>query len=878
MGTTGTVVSTYRIQFSPYFRFSDAAGLAGYLESLGISHVYASPILEAVPGSVHGYDMTDFSRIREELGGEDSFVQLNGELRKHSIGWIQDFVPNHMAMDLNNPYLADVLSRGRSSEYSEFFDIDWNHWAIGSGKMALPVLGETYSAALSREMFSFVLRESICLEYGDGLYPVSPESLESLLGSDLAREWLSHRGNGRGDPGVPEELKARVESALSEANSSPDRIDRALKLQHYSLRYWKSSANEINYRRFFAVNGLICLREERPEVFATVHGKILELAGSGYFDGIRIDHVDGLFSPAGYLRKLRSEIGGLYLVVEKILEQDESLDENWPVSGTTGYDFLSHVTPVFCSSGNSHGLDAVYSRFTGEEYREETMALESKRSVIASLFPGVMDNLAMLFWRELRRKPYGRDITFRGLLEALEELLVHMPIYRTYIDDGDPSSRGLKLLNSVIQAARSGRADLAPELTALETLINGYQEDETAAAALQTLQQYMPGIYAKSIEDRLFFTYNRLISLNEVGINPFHASNSVESFHNFNMARRSIFPTTMNVLSTHDTKLSEDIRARINVISEMPAEWEAVLAGLGSMNSRHRRKFNGKECPSRNEEYYFYQLLAGSLPLDGGDAGSYAERLKAHLLKSIREAGVNTSWGSPDRAYERQYTRFIDEALKSALPREILRFISTVVFHGCINSLSQKTLQMTCPGVPDIYQGTEIWNYSFVDPDNRREVNFHGISKALAALVSDQRPLDQKFGEYMKSYTDGRVKLFLTSRLLDLRKRFPDLFLSGTYSPVEASGRFHENLIAFSRKYGNTSLLVAVPRLTVELSRDRYPVGKEVWDGTSLNIPEELRRPMVNVLTGETLDLSGSETAEAGMVLNLSPVAVLLSR
>lgn len=887
MGATQTVVSTYRLQFSPYFRFQDATAISGYLRDIGISHVYASPIFEAVPGSLHGYDETDFTTIRRELGGEAAFRDTIMHLRDYSLGWIQDFVPNHMAMGTDNPYLVDIFMKGQASQYARYFDIDWNHRAFGSGRVCLPILARPYYSELKEGKLRFVMRDSPMLQYGDTELPVSEESYGKLIGPKLRsrmRYELYYTDNNRERPSRKEPddvdgLNNEITRALDAVNGNPEKMDEIIREQKYVLRYWKTTNNEVNYRRFFAVNGLIGLRQEDREVFDGVHRKIFDMIREGLIDGVRIDHIDGLFDPIEYLRALRRETGDSFLVVEKILEQDESLDESWPVQGTTGYDFLGHVTPIFCSGSNSKDIDSVYGDFAGSQLTDEKIVESLKLEASNSLLNGVLDNLALIFWDSIREKIYGRDATLSGIREAIGLLMVHMPVYRTYISGGDPEKKGLSLLNSIMQASHAGRDDLDVEFAALGEFLNSYLEDPSAAMALQTLQQYMPAVFAKSVEDTLFFLYNRLISMNDVGMNPFHVSNSVDGFHNFNLARFYSYPSSMNALSTHDTKYSEDIRARINVLSEIPEEWRSAIDRWHAMNSAHGEVIGRRECPSRNEEYYFYQLLMGSLPSGSEVDQDYRDRLENALLKSLREAERNTSWHDPDITYERHYLMFVRGVLNNTQFMEDTRdLLSLVAFHGFLNSISQKILQMACPGIPDIYQGTEVWNFNFVDPDNRRKVDFDRISGLFDGIRKDNREPAEKLEDYLENYKDGRIKLLVTSKLLKLRKEFPDVFLSGSYIPVPSEGDHAENIVVFIRECNGKAILVAVPRLTVGLGKLSIPLGEKIWRDTFIKVPGEGRRIFCDWFSGKRVDLSVGDRVRVGDIMQDSPFTVLVSR
>lgn len=889
MEARNPVISTYRIQFSPAFTFRDAGGISTYLAELGISHLYASPIMEAIPGSVHGYDMTDFSRIREELGGETDFNALNSRLKDNGIGWIQDFVPNHMAMDTRNPYLRDILEKGRLSEFSRFFDIYWNHQAFQEGKICFPILHRPYYLELTGDNFSFGIENGLVLRYRNINIPLDPISYGKLLGRDLSTMALNfysgkYRFNyGGTNPSMKvdkNELEGKISEKLAESVNDRKLIDDVISMQNYSLRHWTSTAYEINYRRFFAVNKLICLREEDSEVFGEVHQKLLSLVSSLKIDGIRIDHVDGLFNPGKYLNKLRNLTGNVYIVVEKILEKEELLNGKWPVQGTTGYDFLGIVASVMCSPSGFHSLDTFYRKFVGEDFERGVTLYYLKLETMDRLFPGVLEIVANEFWKSMRRRPYGRDLTFQGMKNALREILAHSPIYRTYLPDEPSPASQIAILNSSIADARESKKGFSEYFDAFELFINSYARDRDALRAIQVMQQYMPAVYAKPIEDRLFYIFNRLISLNDVGINPFDEPVSPEGFHEFNKSRLKRNPTTMNTVSTHDTKVSEDVRARIDVLSEIPEELEKYVQEWHNINSALLAITNGKECPSRNEEYYAYQLLLGSYPVHKEELEKYGERILGHLVKSIREAGINTSWDEPDPAYEAQYSSFMNSLLDASINQRFIesfgKLQKVVSFHGFLNSISQKILQLTVPGVPDIYQGTEVWNFNLVDPDNRRKVDFQRLVDLQHTVRREFQRDHGVIASYLDKPGDGKIKMLVTTVLLTLRREMPEVFLYGSYIPIYADGPRKGNLVAFARSYEEKSVIVVVPRLTVSLGKMKLPLGNETWSGNSIKIPVGISGDFENVFTGRVHSLQPGVIVQMEDLLEQTPFSVLV--
>ncbi len=817
-----------------------------YLAELGISHLYASPIFNSVPDSTHGYNITDFSGIRQEIGGENEFRELNSLFRRRSVGWIQDFVPNHMAMHPLNHYLYDVLKFGSSSKYANFFDIDWNHPIVGKGKLLLPILSNSYPEELHSGRFTFSDGDDPSIHYGSLTFPVT---IPDESGGDELTD------------------KPEIDPAL---------LDRILSHQHYSFGSWKSSRREINYRRFLNVNGLICLKEEDDFTFTEVHRKLVELVREDLFDGFRLDHVDGLYDPEDYMNRLRKLIEEKYVVMEKILQQGEQLSPYWKADGTTGYDFLSCANAVFCSDTGLQQLENVYREFIDEDSTVIRDIHEIKNRVINDLYLGDMDNIVRQIFG-LFSSTDNLDISPESLREAIKEILSEMPVYRTYVGIHDHPD-DLSSLDSAIDNASKRRTDLVKELNLLRTLVEECRSDQGKLAAVRRLQQFMPAVFVKSIEDRVFFTFNRLISLNEIGFNPYSPQASVDAFHRFNSQRLDSFPVSLSALSTHDTKFSEDIRARINVISELSSEWRELVSTWSGMNEPYRSNVSGKPCPSANEEYYIYQLLVGSYPFHREEE-SYQDRLMQHLQKSIREAYVNTSWIDPDQRYEKQYMEFMTGLLNHEQNPEFwtsfLKFGSTVSFHGGLNSIGQKILQMTSPGVPDTYQGTEVWSYNFVDPDNRRNIDFARLSQMLQEIRNGEVSFEYLIDLYPDDLSSGYLKLLVTRECLKLRKSHPDLFLKGSYTPVDVTGEHRENLIAFLRREGRYSLLVLVPRLTSDLGVQRLPIGVDAWKDTAITIPSSEGLVFRDIFSHRVVDLTGKKQILVSSILEKSPFSIL---
>jgi (1->4)-alpha-D-glucan 1-alpha-D-glucosylmutase len=788
----------------------------GYLSSLGISHVYCSPLLQAAAGSSHGYDVVDPHRINEELGGEPGFRRFAGVLAEHGLKLLLDVVPNHMATaGRSNPWWWDLLLHGKSSPYAGYFDIDWDPaMSHLKGKVLLGVLSDRYGhelqaglLTLDREGDEFIVR------YHDTEFPISRESLEGQQVDALSRDL--------------------------------DALDALLQRQHYRLAYWRTAQEELNYRRFFTVDSLIGLRVELEQVLKDSHRLVFELLASGDVAGLRIDHVDGLLDPIAYLSALRAAAPAAYVVVEKVLEQDERLPSEFPVQGTTGYDFVSRVDGLFVDSQNEEPMTALYHAFSGESLTFAEVARACKQEMMVSDLAPDLERLTSLLVEICERYRGQRDRTRRELQDAIREVAAELKVYRTYARPGLARDEDRNRIAAAVAEAGHRRPEMDPELLGFigELLLiehDGHMEREFAAR----FQQFTPAVMAKGVEDTAFYRYNRLVSLNEVGGDPARFGRPVEAFHATCAHIASDWPATMLTLSTHDTKRSADVRARLGLLSEIPLEWGDAVRRWADHNQRYRPQ----GYPDRNIEYLMYQTLVGAWPIE-------VSRLTEFLRKAAREGRTHTSWLNPDSGYEDTLAQFAGQVIADTdFVSDLENFMGRhqIVALGRTVSLAQVTLLLTCPGVPDLYQGTEVWDLSLVDPDNRRQVDYDRRER----LLSDVR--DMSSAEAMARADDGAPKLWLIARLLDERRRRPDLFESASYLPLTAVGAKAPHVVSFARD----RLVVIVPRLHVGLAGD--------WTGTALTLPPGRWR---NVLTGEEQD--GLAPIELGTLLRAFPVAVL---
>ena len=924
--------ATYRLQFNGDFTFSEASALVPYLAELGVGDLYASPYLKARPGSTHGYDVVDPTSLNPELGSERGYWQMVEALRDHDMGQLLDIVPNHMGVGSDNALWYDVLESGRASPYASFFDIDW--FPTGKqelhGKVLLPILGDHYRVALERGEVNLAFDAeagAFFVDYYEHRFPIDPRTYPLLLGSTSLPDASEHRrevgrlvtafGNLPGRDVTDEEsvaTRARdvasLKSDLGDLCARYSEVARAveervrwlneegvealhslLEAQAYRLAHWRVASDEINYRRFFAVNDLAGVRVEDESIFAATHGFILRLIEQGAVDGLRIDHPDGLRDPTAYLDRLHDAVLGVagepvYTLVEKILAHEENLPDDWPVSGTTGYDFTNLVNGLFVDPAGEAGIDESYRSFLGGSIDFPKLLLGCKHKVMRE---ALASELNALSYHLLAIAGHGRshDFSFESLRRALSEVVAHFPVYRTYIGPGRISGADREHLDVAVRRAKEGSDGDPSVFDFISDVVLRAPRDTGALAFTNRFQQYTGPVMAKGMEDQALYVYNRLVSLNEVGGEPEHFGVSVHEFHRQNAERLARWPHSMLSTSTHDTKRSEDVRARINVLSEIPGEWHQGIEHWRELNAPLRGEIDGEPAPSPNDEYLLYQTILGAWPLGEMDEATleeFCDRVKAYMEKAIREAQVSTSWTDPNEGYEEAVASFVDGTLSLDGPflGAFLPFQQGVARTGAMNGLSQTLLKMTSPGVPDVYQGNEIWDFSLVDPDNRRPVNFEQRKRLLAAL----RALDPSDVSTLLEdgvWQDGRPKLYSTRKALETRRKSPELFAGGEYIALEVSGGRKENLVAFARKHREEVAITVAPRLYAKLTPAEGSLlpAQEAWQDTSILLPHELAGVAYrNVLTGETMathEHDGRPSLDAGRLLRNFPFALLAS-
>ena len=938
------ILSTYRLQLHAGFRFAQVRDLVPYLAALGVSHVHCSPILAARRGSLHGYDVTDPTRLNPALGTEDELRALAATLHAAGLGMVLDVVPNHMAASAENPFWEDVLTHGSGSPFARMFDIEWRSSEPSSRpRVVLPVLGDLRVHALERgELRLRLIDGRVRVGYHEHEWPLDPLSLHTLLplvaeeaeragvAVDLVASVRAHgrmlralaRRRARSQPAREDlarragEAAARMgdllrsepalgdaaERAIAEFGGGPDgarRLRRLLDIQRYRVVFWRRAARELNYRRFFDVNELVALHMEDPEVFDRTHARVLEWCHEGIIDGFRVDHPDGLLDPLAYLRRLADEAfewraDARYPVwVEKILMRNELLPAAWPVAGTTGYDFLNQVERVFVHPTGFAQVEQDYARLIRRRLSFALAAETGKRDALeGGLSPGVR-----LLTTRLLRLADGTPpaLTANAARTALVEVITALPVYRTYIDRHSPTGTAAdrRLLEEAIALARSRGRALVSALDHLEAVLLGppgteAEREQLRLRFVQRFQQFSGPAMAKGVEDTAFYSWVPLASLNEVGGAPEVEGDTVAALHAGAAARAHTWPRAMLTVTTHDTKRTADLRARLDVLTELPDEWEERAYRWRRLTRPLQRRTPDGNAPDVNTLYLFFQSLIGLWPVDEVVDAACREaltgRLQEYMLKAVREANRRTSWLDPDAVYESAVTEYVAGALdpdrSGAFLSDVAGFAERIAAAGWWNAIARTVLQLTSPGIPDIYQGDELWNLALVDPDNRRAVDFDRRRRMLDELAdagqrgADTSALDALVGRP----ADGRLKLLVTHQLLQARRSRPELFACADYQPLEAAGPRARQVVAFARRAGQAWLVAVVPRLlTSACAGSALPVGPTFWRDTTLTLPAELNgRPLECVLAGTAVAPAG-RTLPLGAALGRLPVAVLLA-
>jgi (1->4)-alpha-D-glucan 1-alpha-D-glucosylmutase len=881
-------VSTYRLQLHKNFTFKDASAIAQYLYDLGVSHVYSSPYLQAAPDSMHGYDVVDHQRVNEELGGAVAHERFSKTLGENGLGQVLDIVPNHMAIGSQNRFWWDVLENGASSRYASFFDIDWHPQEERlRDKVLVPILSDQYGRVLESGGIK-VLRSGsqFLVEAASQTLPIAPTSLPAILAKAAVyaqSDTLSFLAASFGrlpapsyedrhtvlsrhrDKVVITTLLDRlckddhgaceaIDRAIDELNADHDSLDDLLNRQNYRLSYWKTADQQLGYRRFFDVNTLIGLRMERPHVFDETHALILDWLKRGVLDGIRVDHPDGLRDPMGYFKRLRKAAPDAWIIGEKILAAGEFLREEWPIDGTSGYDFLNVALGLLVRPQGMAELRTVYGEFTGQPVDFPPIAHDKKIAVTMEALGSDVNRLANIFVDICENHRDQRDFTRSDIRRAIRELAGCFAIYRTYVVPQEGSrpneitAEDRRFIGKAVQCAKDNRTDMDPglfdfmeQVLTLET--NGRLESEFVLR----FQQFTSPVMAKGVEDTAFYCFNRLTAMCEVGGDPERDGLSLDDFHTYQKIMQQTHPATITTLSTHDTKRADDVRARLAVLSEMPHEFADAIVRWTALNERHKTN----AMPDRNSEYFLYQTLIGAWPID-------PERAHTYMQKAMREAKQQTSWVANNKPFEDAMNGFIDAILADKdFLKELENLVARVLLPGRVNSLTQTLLKYTAPGVPDLYQGAELWDLSLVDPDNRRPVDYELRRRLLGELH------DLNAGQILTRMDEGMPKLHVVHTCLKLRREHPEWFgAEAAYTPLAAEGEKSCHVVAYLR--GDRVLTLA----------PRHPLTTAgAWEDTSIEIPPGAWR---NRLTGESIEAArGAARTMVAAILREFPVAVL---
>jgi (1->4)-alpha-D-glucan 1-alpha-D-glucosylmutase len=936
---------TYRLQFNRQFTFSQAREIVPYLHALGVSDAYASPYFQARAESLHGYEITDHNKLNAAIGSRAEYDAWVAELHAHQMGQVLDFVPNHMGIaEPLNQWWMDVLENGPSSMYAPYFDIDWHPLKSDlHDKVLLPILSDQYGRVLERGELRVRFEEgAFYLSYHDRKLPIAPGTYRYILKIALqnlaeykdqdfyaelqsivtALEYLPRHTET--DPrriaervrekeivkrrlerrcAEAPEVQQAIENALRQINGKPgdarsfDALDEVLNAQSYRLAFWRVAAEEINYRRFFDVNDLAAIRMELPEVFDEAHKLLLDLVRAGAVTGLRIDHPDGLYLPQEYFEKLQRRCAealgmalpkdgrAVYMIVEKILTGGERLRKDWPVHGTTGYDFANQVTQLLIDSSAETEMTKTFHRFLGHSLHFGHLTYAKKLLVMRLALANDVNVLGNMVDRLSEQNRWYRDFTLEALARAVRETIACFPVYRIYLAPGRPvSDEDRQVVERAVAAAKRRNPALEESVFNFlrDILLFRFPEnlDDDARAAhthfVLKFQQATGPIMAKGLEDTVFYIYNRLAALNEVGGEPQQFGIGLDAFHERNLDRQRNWPATLLATSTHDTKRSEDVRARMVAISELPQLWRRSIQRWRLPNRKWKRTIDEAQAPDPNEEYLLYQTLLGTWPLnthsqaEQSASAEYVARIQAYMAKALNEAKLNTSWIRPNEDWLGAMRDFVAKILETSAKNKFLPNFLPVVEEiarlGAINSLTQTLLRLTSPGVPDIYQGNEIWDFSLVDPDNRRPVDYKHRREMLASIAK------AKPEELLQSWPDGRIKMFLTQRVVQFRREHADLFQSGNYLPLKASGNLADCCISFARQLNDEWIVVIAPRLS---SRIGFPPVGERWKDTVVDLPESLSLEHAHeLLTCRELRHEGRRISIAD-VMSILPFAVI---
>lgn len=878
-------VATYRIQFHSAFTFTDFEQVISYLQKLGVSTIYASPVFEATPGSTHGYDGVNPHRINPEIGSDKQLKAISQKLKAQNIGWLQDIVPNHMGFHQNNPWLMDVLEKGKNSLYAKFFDGVWASPLFNDEPLMVPFLGNALDEVISnRELaLQYQPNQGLVLQYFDNYYPLSPSSyplvLQQIIKDDInpfqsivksinalpATEAGSYAIKWQGIKQkinkalADDNLKQKLDEVISAINSDTERLSQLAGQQAYRLCSWQETDQNINYRRFFTVNSLICLNIQDKDVFDHFHKYIKQLVDDGIFQGLRIDHIDGLYNPTSYLEQLR-ELSGeqTYIVAEKILAQNEELPADWPIQGTSGYDFLAQVNNLFTNENAQKRLTAFYNDLVGSEEPVPNQIKQKKTAILFEHMGGELENLYQFFKQlKLTDKKILMGLKPDMLKKAIGQLLILCPVYRYYGNQFPLVNAEYDAVKALFKQAKKGQPDLKAALNLLEIVmlekpkLGNADYNQRALQFYQRLMQFSGPLMAKGVEDTLMYTYNRFIGHNEVGDAPEAFGSGVKQFHKLMKLRQKNWPLAINGTSTHDTKRGEDVRARLNVLTDLSKTWLKTVKQWQELNVHLKQN----QAPDSNDEYFIYQTLVGAYPMPGQPNDDFDNRLQEYLTKALREAKTNSNWAQPNEEYEQATLQFAQALLNpdTEFWNSFQALLQKIADHGIINSLTQVLLKFTCPGVPDVYQGTELWDFSLVDPDNRRPVDYDLRSSMLNDLSERHDTAEEIIDKLWTNRYAGQIKQWLTSKLFKERVEWAVGFAQANYIPLRVKGAYNYYIMAYARQYKQQWYITIAPLHLAELCLEQ---GRDIanlkWKNTRIILPAEAPANWEDTLMGTT--------------------------
>ena len=892
-------LATYRLQLHATFTFKHVAEQIAYLHELGITTIYASPFFAASAGSMHGYDICDPKTLNKEIGNLEQLQQIAATLQRNNMTWLQDIVPNHMVFSMSNPRLYDVLERDAFSQYYSWFDIDWQHPdAELHGRVMVPVLGKPLTGCIQQKEIAVGFGEGgFEINYQKQTFPFSISAYDVLLSvmesepafepvADLLYKLHTAASSDRSLTSwqdtkmfllqpfmLIDSYKSLIKQLLLKINADEQLLQMVIQQQYYQLSFWQEANHKIDYRRFFAVNELIAINMEDEDVFNEYHSLILDLYEDNIIQGLRLDHIDGLREPGEYINNLRAMFGpSCYIIIEKILEKGETLPPLWPIQGTTGYEFGAQVNWLLTNMTGAKEMVNYYQTLFPEMPGYKDIVFEKKLTFLKKFMGGEWDNLVRnLYDGQLMPETIDREKVKQGLAV----FMCCFPVYRLYPEDGRMDDESKRVIQETFEDAIRRAPELREPLTYLTAAVwNSDEEDESTNSHCLSFQkrlmQFTGPLMAKGVEDTTFYVYNALLAHNEVGDTPDVDAYSVAHFHNWILERQRDYPFSMNATSTHDSKRGEDARIRLNVLTWFVNEWKQLVEQWRQINSKFIITAIGTQAPMLQDEYFIYQSLIAGFPADGVVTDEYITRLNNYFIKSAREAKIYTDWQQPDSAYEEACCRFIEQILSPQhnFLQSFLPFFNTVLSYAHVFSLSQALIKFTAPGVPDTYQGCELWNTSYVDPDNRRPVDFTLPKAYLQEIKAEEKKGITSLYSYLRCEKQtGREKLFVTWKALQCRKKHEAVFLHGSYIPVYAT--IDCGIIAYTREHNNQWVLVIAPISNTLLSVK----GKELLSDVHLLLPANAPVKWTNELTGETIDADNKLSLQA--IYKIFPVGLL---